>query len=240
MNLARGPPSLYNILMEKIISISAAGLQFIQSFEGCVLHPYLDISGHATIGFGMTYYPDTGKQVTMEDLPVTQEQADSYFLEMVKPYAQAISDSCTVNLTQDQFDSLVDFAYNCGVGAFKSSTLLQRVNGCCVTVADFTEYDHVNGVVSENLLARREAEFELFIKPIAIMEPNTGAVEGTPSDITKATPQVLKLTKVTVHFTEMHGDQETAGDIEIPVTPEIVAAVQAVQAPEFNITVEAA
>ena len=35
-----------------------------------------------------------------------------------------------VPLNQNQFDALVSFSFNCGAGALKTSTLLQKLNSC--------------------------------------------------------------------------------------------------------------
>lgn len=57
-------------------------------------------------------------------------------------------------------------------------------------------------------------------------------------DVTAETPQTMKVLTVTVsydHFIE--GKESNTGTVEIPVTEEILAAVKATCAPEFNITV---
>lgn len=146
---------------------SQKGLNFIKSYEGCVLHPYLDQGGIPTIGYGMTYYPDTDKHVKMTDPVLTQAQADSLFLLMVKPYADAVLEATSgVLLNQNQLDALTSFTYNCGIGAFQQSTLCQHVLLNKVTEADFTLYDHVGKQVLVGLLKRREAEYQLFITSI--------------------------------------------------------------------------
>lgn len=148
------------------MNISENGLSFIKSFEGCRLTSYLDVGGIATIGWGMTYYPATGIRVKLTDPDLTQEQADDMFVLMVKPYAEGVTEALggfTVN--QNQFDSLVDFTYNLGVGAFKQSTLCQNVIDKCVVEDDFTLYDHAAGEVNAGLLKRRQAEYNVFMTP---------------------------------------------------------------------------
>ena len=53
----------------------------VKRFEGCRLAPYLCPAGKATIGYGMTVYPDTGKKVSMSDPALTQEQAEASALQ---------------------------------------------------------------------------------------------------------------------------------------------------------------
>lgn len=146
------------------MELSEKGLNFIKSFEGCILHPYDDGFGNISIGWGMTYYPDTGIAVKMTDNVITQAQADAYFLLMVKPYATGTTEALggTV-INQNQFNVLVDFAYNCGIGSFRESTLCEHVKTNTVVESDFTEYDHIGITVNADLLVRRQAEYNLFM-----------------------------------------------------------------------------
>jgi hypothetical protein len=107
----------------------------------------------------------------MTDKLLTQVQADTFFISMVKPYATGVIEACGGYINQNQLDALTSFTYNCGVGAFRQSTLLQNVLHGKVTEADFTLYDHVGKQVSVGLLNRRKAEYQLFIKPIAVVIP---------------------------------------------------------------------
>lgn len=148
------------------MEISEQGQKFIQSYEGCILHPYLDQGGTPTIGYGFTYYPN-GTKVKITDPSITQAQADEMFTQIVKPYADGVLEATSgVSLNQNKLDALTSFSYNCGLAAFRQSTLCQHVLLNRVTEADFTLYDHVNGAVSVGLLNRRKAEYQVFIKPI--------------------------------------------------------------------------
>ena len=66
--------------------------------------------------------------------------------------------------TQDEFDALVDFAYNVGNGAFKGSRMLHVLNSgdYAGAAAQFQRWDHVGDDVSAGLLRRRQAEVGLF------------------------------------------------------------------------------
>jgi lysozyme len=68
-------------------------------------------------------------------------------------------------LTQGEFDAVVDFCYNCGVNAFKGSTMLILLNRSDFTSAalEFAKWSHASGQVVAGLLRRRlaeKAEFE--------------------------------------------------------------------------------
>jgi len=154
----------YICFMSKITTIDQAGLDFIKQEEGCVLHPYRDQAGVPTIGIGMTYYPDTGKTVTMNDPHLTQEQADNLFLLMVKPRLHTVSTLTREDLTQNQYNALVDFEYN--TGHLNGSTLLKLVNAKQDPAPGFLMWDkiHVDGVLKEDegLKERREREIKLY------------------------------------------------------------------------------
>lgn len=100
---------------------SALGRQFIQSFEKCRLTAYVDAVGVLTIAWGRTTGVKAGDTCT-------QEQADDWFEEELHAFERAVEGLCHVPLSPRQFDALVSFAYNVGVGALGMSTLLRRLN----------------------------------------------------------------------------------------------------------------
>lgn len=73
----------------------------------------------------------------------------------------ALSGSAT---TQNQFDALVDFAYNLGIGNLRSSTLLRKhKTGDYVGAAsEFKRWNHAAGVVLAGLTTRRLKEAALY------------------------------------------------------------------------------
>jgi lysozyme len=103
------------------------GYLLICEFEGFSAKPYLCPAKLATIGYGNTFYAD-GKKVTMVDKPITKIEAFDMFKEIADKFAKKVSKCVTSSLNQNQFNSLVSFAYNVGVANFMNSTLLKRVN----------------------------------------------------------------------------------------------------------------
>ncbi len=114
--------------MPEIKSLDQKGIDFLVKEEGLRLKPYRDSVGIPTTGIGMTYYPDSGKRVTMSDPPLTKEQAVSMFASIVKPYEAAVWSVTRDDITQNNFNALVSLAYNIGVGGFKKSTVVKIVN----------------------------------------------------------------------------------------------------------------
>ena len=71
----------------------------------------------------------------------------------------------TVEVTQNQCDALVSFAFNLGPANLKSSTLLRKVNSGDFNGAaeEFPKWNHAGGQVLAGLTARRNAEKNLFL-----------------------------------------------------------------------------
>lgn len=102
-------------------------VEFITKFEGFRAKPYIDIAGHATIGYGATYYQDMRK-VTMNDPPITHECALDLKAFHIKVTEDIIHKYVKSNINQNQFDALVSWCYNFGEGNLRTSTLLKKIN----------------------------------------------------------------------------------------------------------------
>jgi len=148
----------------KITKLSQKGLELIKSFEGLSLKPYVCAGGINTIGYGNTYYTN-GKKVTLQDKPITKEQAEELIKHSLSTYEKAVDSFCRDDISQSQFDALVSFAYNLGTGALQKSTLIKKVNANPkdVTIADeFLKWNKANGRVLAGLTRRRQAEANLY------------------------------------------------------------------------------
>ena len=134
------------------------GLCLTKGFESCRLTAYQDIKGVWTIGWG-----HTGTDV-VPGLTITQEQADALLLHDVQNAVNHVNHLVTVDLTQGEFDALVDFAFNCGCGAFAGSTMLKLLNAGDYHGASeqFERWDKAGGKVVAGLLRRRLAEEKEF------------------------------------------------------------------------------
>lgn len=139
------------------MTYSEDGLHLTEQFEGCKLDAYQDSVGVATIGYGHT------RNVTM-GMTCTQEQAEQWLQEDIQSAADAVNRLVTVELTQQEFDALVDFTFNLGAGNLQSSTLLRLLNSGDYTGAagEFDKWDRAGGQVLAGLLRRRQAEADMF------------------------------------------------------------------------------
>jgi lysozyme len=140
------------------MTYSKTGEALTERFEGCSLTAYQDIGGVWTIGFG-----HTGDDV-FDGLVWTQAQADAQLAVDTESAVNCVNAQVTVTLTQPEFDSLCDFAYNVGCGAFTSSTLLALLNQSQFVLAarEFDRWDYAGGKQVAGLLRRRQAETSEF------------------------------------------------------------------------------
>jgi lysozyme len=146
------------------MKISQKGLDLLKRFEGVRLKPYLCPAGIPTISIGCTYYPD-GTKVRMTDPEITQARATEIFLNVLKHYESSVDSFTRDDITQNQFDALVSFAYNVGTGALKKSTLLKKVNANPndkFIESQFLIWNKVKGVPVKGLTQRRQAESKLY------------------------------------------------------------------------------
>ena len=132
--------------------------------EGCILHAYQDTGKVWTIGYGTTLYPN-GQHVKCGDV-CTKDQALDYLINAMTSAGNQIN-ALKLNLTQNQFDALVDFVYNSGIGHFESSQLFQLIkqnpnNPSIKATFQATGIRDRNGTILNGLVARRTKEAELY------------------------------------------------------------------------------
>lgn len=116
-------------------------------------------AGVYTIGYGHTDGVKKGDKISLK-------QAENFLREDIKEFENGVNKAVSAPLTQNQFDALVSFTYNIGLGAFKTSTLRRKLNAKDYAGAarEFTRWNKSNGVVLSGLNRRRNAEKVLFEK----------------------------------------------------------------------------
>lgn len=151
----------------KATNTSSAGLALIKKYEGFRSKPYKCPAGVWTIGYGATYYPD-GTKVRPTDPAIDEAHATILLENMLKTYEKAVDSYTRDDITQNQFDALVSFAYNLGTNALKNSTLLKKVNAKPYDPAieyEFGKWVRAAGKVLPGLVRRRREEAQLYFKP---------------------------------------------------------------------------
>ena len=139
------------------MEISQVGIELIKQFEGCRLKAYKDAVGVWTIVYGHTVD-------VKEGIEISQHQAEVILEVDLYEYAGYINKHVQVPLTQNQFDALVSWVYNLGVGNLQSSTMLRVLNeGKYSEVpSQMKRWNKAGGKVLRGLVRRREAEADLF------------------------------------------------------------------------------
>jgi lysozyme len=145
--------------------IDKKGIDLIKEFEGIRLGAYLCSAGVPTIGYGSTYYSDKTK-VKMGDRLKDAAEAETLLAITVQSFENNVT--ALVNgtqLTTNQFNALVSFAFNLGTAALAKSTLLKKVkanpNDPSIAI-EFAKWVNAAGVKLEGLVRRRKAEAELY------------------------------------------------------------------------------
>ena len=137
-------------------NISRNGLNLIKNFEGLCLKAYKCPAGVLTIGYGHT------KNVNINDV-ITLEQANLYLLQDLKGTIFCVNEYDKIyNFTQNEFDALCSFTFNCGKGNLNKLT-----NKGKRTKQEISEkillYNKANDKTLNGLVKRRKAEHDLFI-----------------------------------------------------------------------------
>jgi lysozyme len=131
----------------------------LKEFEGLRLEAYKCAGGRWTIGYGHTKGVREGQRIDERTASRLLEEDVEYFESFLakEPYAE--------DITQGQWDALVDFLFNLGVGNFLSSTLRKRI----IEDVDhddipnqFRRWNKAGGKVLMGLVKRREWEAQMY------------------------------------------------------------------------------
>lgn len=139
------------------MNISDKGLTLVKHSEGLRLKAYRCPAGILTIGYG-----HTGSDVKPGQI-ITEAKADELLRNDVARFEDAVGKMAGPT-TQGQFDALVSFAFNLGLGKLMSSTLLKKHKAGDYRGAaeQFLRWDRAGGVVLIGLSKRRAAEAALY------------------------------------------------------------------------------
>lgn len=170
------------------MDVSQAGLNLIASFEGWRAQLYNDVANNATIGYGHLVHAgpiSAADRAGPFGKGITQAQGLALLAQDAARMVAAVNQSVKVPLTQNQFDALVSFTYNVGVGAFQGSTLLKKLNAgdYAGAQAQFAAWNKAGGQVVAGLVRRRAEEAALFgggPAPKPVPKPSTPSGTGTP------------------------------------------------------------
>lgn len=101
------------------VTVSAAGLDLIKTFEGFRAEPAPLPSGDFVVGYGHERFLEAGPAVT-------EQEAEALLIADLVPIEAALA-ALDVDLTQAQIDALASFAFSIGALAFEKSDVARRV-----------------------------------------------------------------------------------------------------------------
>ena len=139
--------------------ISQTGIDLIKRWEGCRTNSYLCPAGVWTVGYGHT-------KTAKPNQIISHLEAEELLQSDLRWFEEAVGKYVTVPINQNQFDALVSFTFNVGIGAFKNSTLLRLLNQKKYLAAanEFHRWTNANGRKLPGLINRRKQEYALFTK----------------------------------------------------------------------------
>ncbi len=141
-------------------------LPIIQGFETWSPRRYPDPpgSGKYSIGWGHQIQPGDPAQYSDPAVLLPRDEGDQLLRQDMAASYAAVTNNVTAELTPNQAAALISFVYNVGVGAFEQSSMLSLLNqGDFDGAADqFPRWIHAGGLVSDELVTRRDQEQELF------------------------------------------------------------------------------
>jgi len=157
------------------MKVSDKAIEMIKHHEGVRFKPYQCPAKLWTIGVGHVLYPDQGKipvdqrgtyALRPEDnRQFSKEEVDGILRNDLDRFERGVEKFCPVALTQGQFDGLVSFSFNVGLGTLQRSTLRQKVlRGDKEGAAEeLLKYCMAGGKVLKGLQNRRLDERALFL-----------------------------------------------------------------------------
>ena len=140
------------------MTTSSKGLRLIKGFEGLRLESYKCPAGVWTIGYGHT-------KGIKPDMVIDQSKADEYLIEDIAPIERFLN-ALKINFRQEQFDALVSWIFNIGVGDFKGSTLFKKISADAPDeeITDqIVRWVYAGGKPLPGLKKRRIAEANMFL-----------------------------------------------------------------------------
>ena len=157
------------------MNVSDKAIKMIAHHEGLRQKPYRCPALLWTIGVGHVLYPAQGRlkiedRMGLELLPedsrtFTMNEVNAILKSDLARFEKGVATYCPVALTQGQFDALVSFSFNVGLGTLQRSTLRQKLNrgDKAGAAEEFLKYCMAGGKILKGLQNRRIDERALFL-----------------------------------------------------------------------------
>jgi lysozyme len=93
----------------------------------------------------------------------SKEEVDGILRNDLARFERGVAQYCPVSLSQGQFDALVSFSFNVGLGTLQRSTLRQKILRGDAAEDEFLRYTIGGGKVLKGLVNRRNDERALYL-----------------------------------------------------------------------------
>lgn len=155
------------------MKISDKCLEMIRHHEGVRYRPYKCPARLHTVGVGHVLYPEQGKLpldrrgdyalLDKDNRQFSKEEVDGILRNDLARFERGVAQYCPVSLSQGQFDALVSFSFNVGLGTLQRSTLRQKILRGDAAEDEFLRYTIGGGKVLKGLVNRRNDERALYL-----------------------------------------------------------------------------
>lgn len=145
----------------------------IRHHEGVRYRPYKCPANLWTVGVGHVLYPEQGKLpldrrgdyalLDKDNRQFSKEEVDGILRNDLARFERGVAQYCPVSLSQGQFDALVSFSFNVGLGTLQRSTLRQKILRGDAAEDEFLRYTIGGGKVLKGLVNRRNDERALYL-----------------------------------------------------------------------------
>ena len=157
------------------MNVSAKAIKMIQHHEGVRQTPYKCPAKLWTVGVGHVMFPEQGKlKIDQRDAftppadamrKYSMEEVDEILRADLARFEKGVATYCPVPLTQGQFDALVSFSFNVGLGTLQRSTMRQKVirGDMAGAAEELLKYCMAGGKILKGLQKRRIDERAVFL-----------------------------------------------------------------------------
>lgn len=165
-------------------------IELIKRFEGILdgdpstvnLDPYLCPAGYWTIGWGHVVRNAEGRMLkgaankypALRIYPdgITLDEAETLLRDDIRGTVHEVGRILAPAVNDNQFCALVSFVFNIGIGAFRKSTLLRKLNAGdhAAVPKELMRWTRAGGKVLPGLKRRREAEAKLWLTQVSVDE----------------------------------------------------------------------
>lgn len=156
--------------LQRNYQVSNNYIKFLEEYEQLRNDVHDDGYGNLTVGIGHKLLPSEIRDQKYKD-GLTEDEAYALCRSDLGKFIKIINGKLDVDLTQNQFDAIIDLAYNLGPNSKLVNSVIDSVsNGKFISQSMFTDYISAtvikNGkavkVKSNGLLDRRIDEYEMF------------------------------------------------------------------------------